>query len=326
MVISVIVPVFNVEQYLPRCIDSIINQSYSSIDVILIDDGSTDKSGFICDDYSKIDKRIRVIHKENEGQGVARNCGLNLSVGDYILFVDSDDYIKTDMIEKMVRYLDAETDLVLCNGIIDNGYSQRDFSLLDRNGYINKDVLFKMYLHEHKVFTGPVMKLIRSSLMAGIRFPNFRCNEDVYILHEIFDRCKKTYLLAENLYIWQIRSDSTEHRPYYHDKLNLIYANDKLKCYVDKHYPEYCCDVLENKLCNISLLLISIIRAGSIKAFAEDYQFLLSEYDSTYDLLKPSTGKYHLLRYHKQLFLIKETFKSKLSLLKRFLFGMIKKR
>ena len=99
--ISIIVPIYNVELYLEKCIESIINQTYKDIEVILINDGSTDKSGIICDKYAKIDDRIIVLHKENGGVSSARNKGLDIAKGDYIAFVDPDDYIEPNMYEEM---------------------------------------------------------------------------------------------------------------------------------------------------------------------------------------------------------------------------------
>ena len=103
--ISIIVPVYNVDKYIERCIQSIINQTYKNLEIILIDDGSTDKSGAICDKYSKIDNRINVIHKKNGGLSEARNVGLDIARGDYIGFVDSDDYIHPQMYELLYKNL-----------------------------------------------------------------------------------------------------------------------------------------------------------------------------------------------------------------------------
>lgn len=103
--ISIIVPVYNVEKYLKRCIDSILNQSFENFELILVDDGSTDNSGKIVDEYEGIDKRIRVIHKQNGGQGSARNRGLDIAKGNYIGFVDSDDWIHRDMYKCMYKFM-----------------------------------------------------------------------------------------------------------------------------------------------------------------------------------------------------------------------------
>ena len=114
--ISIIVPVYNVEKYLSRCIDSILNQTFDDFELILIDDGSPDHSGAICDDYAKKDNRILVIHKENGGLSDARNAGINIASGEYIMFVDSDDYISKDMCEILYqRIIKDKSDMALCS-------------------------------------------------------------------------------------------------------------------------------------------------------------------------------------------------------------------
>ena len=104
--ISIVIPVYNVEKYLKQCLDSIINQTYTNLEIILVDDGSTDNSGTICDYYSKIDKRIRVIHKKNEGQSIARNIGIKVSNGKYIGFLDSDDWVEQDMYRFLIENIE----------------------------------------------------------------------------------------------------------------------------------------------------------------------------------------------------------------------------
>ncbi|MBR4316077.1 MAG: glycosyltransferase, partial [Alphaproteobacteria bacterium] len=123
--ISIIVPVYNVQKYLDKCLKSIISQTLTDIEIILVDDGSTDSSGLICDKYAKKDKRIKVVHQKNARQGAARNAGIKLATGDYIGFVDSDDYITSDMFEKLYKkaYI-YDADIVMCdyanvkNGIV----------------------------------------------------------------------------------------------------------------------------------------------------------------------------------------------------------------
>ena len=113
--ISVIVPVYNVENYLPRCLDSIINQTYTNLEILLVDDGATDNSGKLCDEYAQKDNRIRVFHKENGGVSSARNMGLDNATGEYIAFVDSDDYIDKCMYEIMLNSsVQNNADIVVC--------------------------------------------------------------------------------------------------------------------------------------------------------------------------------------------------------------------
>ena len=111
--ISLVVPIYNVEKFLGQCIESIINQTYNDIEIILVDDGSTDNSGKICDEYKSIDNRIRVIHKVNGGLSSARNAGMRIAQGEYICFIDSDDYIDSQMLEIMKKQI-KNADIVIC--------------------------------------------------------------------------------------------------------------------------------------------------------------------------------------------------------------------
>ena len=114
--ISIIVPIYKVEIYLRKCIDSIVNQTYKNIEILLIDDGSPDNCGIICDEYAKKDERIKVIHKENGGLSDARNYGIEASTGDYIIFIDSDDYVSESMCENLlICALENNADIVSCN-------------------------------------------------------------------------------------------------------------------------------------------------------------------------------------------------------------------
>ena len=127
--ISIIIPVYNVEKYLNKCLNSVIEQTYKNIEVILIDDGSTDNSGKICDEYAKNDIRIKIIHQQNGGVSTARNNGLEHATGKYITFVDSDDYIEKEMIETMAKkIMKKNADIVIC------GVTDRD----EENNIINK--------------------------------------------------------------------------------------------------------------------------------------------------------------------------------------------
>ncbi|WP_196802954.1 glycosyltransferase family 2 protein [Candidatus Stoquefichus massiliensis] len=113
MLVSIVVPVYNVEQYLSRCIESLLDQSYSNIEIILVDDGSTDRCGSICDNYQLIDSRIKVFHKVNGGLSSARNCGIKHVNGQYTMFVDSDDFLDVDCIKKILRKINKSTEVVI---------------------------------------------------------------------------------------------------------------------------------------------------------------------------------------------------------------------
>ncbi|MBQ9782222.1 MAG: glycosyltransferase family 2 protein [Clostridia bacterium] len=165
--ISVIVPVYNVQKYLPRCIESILNQSYKDIELILVDDGSPDNTGEICDYYAKKDSRVVVIHKENGGVSSARNAGLNIAKGKFINFVDSDDYIPNDSLENLINLQkENDADLVCCTfeRLLQNGNIVQT-KFYDKVLYIDniKSEEVNIFLSNH--FRGPCAKLYRSSIL-----------------------------------------------------------------------------------------------------------------------------------------------------------------
>lgn len=147
--LSVIIPVYNVENYLRRCVDSIRKQTLSNLEIILIDDGSTDESGRICDDLAKEDSRIRVIHKENEGQGIARNCGLDIAQGKYAAFVDSDDYMETDAYQYVIAQMEESDAGLACFGYIQEDHDGRIVyrSTVHEEKYENEEIKRKFILH-----------------------------------------------------------------------------------------------------------------------------------------------------------------------------------
>lgn len=212
--ISVIVPVYNVEKYLRRCIDSIVNQSYTNLDIILVDDGSTDKSGLICDEYEKADSRITVIHKENGGLSDARNTGIEESNGIYLCFIDSDDYIMPDMINKLYNALTINNaDISLCNFLyVDENedeirYRNEDLPIQDE--VLNKsDVMNKMAIEKYWYYIIACNKLYKKELFLQIRFPYGKQHEDEFVAHLIFDKCERIACIKEPLYNYVQRDNS----------------------------------------------------------------------------------------------------------------------
>lgn len=174
MIFSIIVPVYNVEQYLPRCIESILNQSIKEFELILINDGSTDKSGSICDYYANKDDRIVVVHKENGGVSSARNYGLDIAKNEYIAFVDSDDYVYEDYLEKLYN---PSVDIVLCNIKYDQN-NNKDYYILNNNlcgvFYINGDIIDKII--DSRYFCCVYSKMFRRSI---IKKYNIKFNENI---------------------------------------------------------------------------------------------------------------------------------------------------
>ena len=166
--VSVIIPVYKVEKYIHKCIDSVLNQTFRDIQVILVDDGSPDNCGHICDEYSKADKRVSVVHKENGGLSDARNAGMKYAEGNYILFVDSDDYIEHDMIEYMYsRIKDSDADMATCG--IYEVYSDRIEEQKREPDFVcSGEEAFRCILQGHTIRGEVWNKLIRKSCMSGI--------------------------------------------------------------------------------------------------------------------------------------------------------------
>ena len=129
--ISLIVPIYKVEAYLSRCIDSILNQSFSDFELILIDDGGPDRCGTICDTYAKKDSRIHVIHQENRGVSAARNAGIDAALGEWIAFVDSDDWLHKDYLKILISGILSDTDIVICNCLVTSNQSEKDCNCSD---------------------------------------------------------------------------------------------------------------------------------------------------------------------------------------------------
>lgn len=186
--LSIIIPVFNVEEYLPKCIESVVNQTYDNLEILLINDGSTDNSGVICDNFAHKDERVKVVHKENGGLSAARNLGLSLATGHYIAFLDSDDYIDSEMYETLVDALEnADADIAACgfkeiyqNKTIVNSHTN-SVTIYDKVGAVNslfaetKNVRFEVW---NKVF--------KKEIIGSIRFKDRQIFEDVYFDRNVF--------------------------------------------------------------------------------------------------------------------------------------------
>ena len=177
-VISIIVPVYNVEEYLEECLDSIKNQTHKDIEVILVNDGSTDASKDICEKYCQRDIRFRLINQTNQGQSVARNRGMQESTGEFITFVDSDDVIKSDMLQQLMRYMDTGIDIVECDFTEDKEIYNIKNRQLKIEEFTSSEALKKCFDMEIK--WSPVAKLYRRKIVEGTPFLENLIYEDLY--------------------------------------------------------------------------------------------------------------------------------------------------
>lgn len=212
--ISVIIPVYNVKKYLKRCLDTVISQSYKNLEIILVDDGSTDGSDRICDEIAKSDSRIVVLHKKNGGLSDARNYGLDHSKGSYISFVDSDDWIAPTMIEDLYNtILKYGVKLAVCEAIY--AYDNFNYSP-ETNGdtfLLNKMSAYELLLKNRRFRTNAWNKLYSADIWSALRFPKGKKYEDVYIMHEVYDMCDNIAYIDKSLYYYFQRDDSIVHVP-----------------------------------------------------------------------------------------------------------------
>lgn len=273
--ISVIVPVYKVEKYLNRCIDSIIKQTYHNLEIILVDDGSPDNSGKICDEYAKKDKRIKVIHKPNGGLSDARNYALEIAEGEYIGFVDSDDYIKEDMFQTLYDLCEenkADISIVSFYEMIeDKVIAVRNSGELQ---IMDKIEAIKELLIDTKIQSYAWNKLFRKELFVGTRFPTGKNFEDIATTLILFEKCNKIVRLEEPKYCYVRRNDSIvgiRNYKTYHDYMEVIW--DKYLYLKDK-YPSI-------EVYNAYNFIINMIWVYTI-IVSYDIKELYSEFDKRY--------------------------------------------
>lgn len=230
-VVSVIIPVYNVEPYLRRCVDSVLAQSYCQMEIILIDDGSTDGSSAVCDDYALKDRRIRVLHQENGGVASARNAGLGAVSGKYIFFIDSDDFMEADTLERLSGHAEGH-DIVCCgsdrysaDGIF-HQFTEKGDQDFDSRGAMDS------MLFGHKVMSVLWGKLYRAALFEGISFPEGEIHEDESIIYLLIDRAESIYYLGEELYHYSIREGSITERKFSAANLARFEAYAKRAAYL----------------------------------------------------------------------------------------------
>lgn len=238
--VSVIVPVYNVEPYLRKCVDSILNQSYRKIEIILVDDGSTDMSGRICDEYSNKDERIKVIHKKNGGLSSARNAGLEIAKGDYISYIDSDDYVTSLFIEELVGLCIKYNTGISCIGYKE--FSSNDEKTVtvisdECKPIIYDDISFiKEIVDSTKsgVITYCVWsKLFRRDIVEKMKFPEGKTYEDIMYTTAAIFRAKQCVFKNDKLYNYRIREGSIS-KSHYKEGFDVRLLTDRLELQIEQ--------------------------------------------------------------------------------------------
>jgi len=207
--ISIIVPVYNVKDYVEKCLDSICGQSYANLEIIVIDDGSTDGSGEVCDTYASKDKRIKVIHRKNGGLSAARNEGLDVAAGEFIGFVDSDDWIDTDMYEFLYGLLKTgDADISICSHYLEKPHKTKIKYTSDKVLNLTPRDAIRLLVEDDIVRNFAWDKLYRRTLFDELRFPQDRYFEDIAIMYKIFYRARKIVMKGHPKYHYMVRTDS----------------------------------------------------------------------------------------------------------------------
>ncbi len=243
--ITVIIPVYKVENYINKCIDSVLDQSYERLEIILVDDGSPDNCGRICDEYAKKDDRIRVIHKENGGLSSARNAALDVMKGQWVMCVDSDDYVHRDIVKRLYEAaIRNNADISVCSHYQEKGDSLSVTERLSDNEqvYGNLEALRKL-VEDDEIKNYAWGKLYRAELFDGVRYPDGRNYEDIATTYYLFDRAKKVVKIPYYLYYYLIRDDSisfNKSKQMWHKGCHASCLGQEERCsyFKDKGYDE----------------------------------------------------------------------------------------
>ncbi|MGG5328994.1 glycosyltransferase family 2 protein [Enterococcus sp. AZ163] len=237
MTISIVIPVYNVQGYLEACLESIINQSYKDIEIILVNDGSTDRSIEICEKYISVDSRIKLIHKENGGQSEARNFGIKEAVGEWLTFIDADDYVTSDYVEylyTLIQEYSADISIGSFTYVTKNkntDHSTGEVTVMDTETAIKRMLLNDGY------DMGVWAKMYRTEYFKKNNFPVGKLFEDSLTTYEVIAESKKVVLGSKSIYYYVNRSDSTVNSSFNMKKFDLIEMNLKNEIFIKTKFP-----------------------------------------------------------------------------------------
>lgn len=280
--ISIIVPVYNVKEYLEQCIDSLINQTYKNLEIIIVDDGSTDGSYELCEELKKRDDRIILYHKLNGGLSDARNFGLERTTGSYIGFVDSDDWVSVFMYEELINMIDKyQADIACCGRYIcRNGKKYKKFTAKE-TCYTSKEALREILL-TREIDVAMWDKLFRSELFRTIRFPVGENNEDIAIFYKLIGNSKLIVHTGSIGYYYRKRQGSITHSAYSSHKAKVLQKHlNELEKYVSKNFPELGSSYRRYLAMNNYFLLSEYIQKNGTKKNSE-YNMLLKIFNENF--------------------------------------------
>ena len=283
--ISVIVPVYKTQQYLDRCIGTIRNQTYKNLEIILVDDGSPDQSGEICERFALEDRRIRVVHKENGGLSSARNAGIDVMTGEYAAFVDSDDDIALDMIETLYGLCVTHDAQIACGGVEkvnDQGHvgyfndDVTDFLLLTREEAMGE------LLENRRILNSLWDKLYHKSIFDGIRMTKGILYEDCDVMYRCIQKAERVVYTGKPLYHYYLSQGSILRASFNVKRFDLITVLRKRMAFYQQEYPQFL-DVARAKYVDLGLEILYQSRSAKDcqalrKELADEIRQMLREY------------------------------------------------
>jgi len=236
--ISVIVPVYKVEAYLDKCIASITGQTYRNLEILLVDDGSPDGSGAICDAWAEKDSRIRVIHKENQGAGAARNTGLDLAQGDYVSMIDSDDYLECHMYEHLLGLMNDGVDVAECTiELTQDDCLQMDDGSAAKILVADREEAMRLHIRDEVFCQTPPNKLYRRSTIGDARFLVGNLIDDEFFTYKVIGKARKLAHSSAKMYAYRQQPGSAMHKPFSLRRLQGIQGKQLRLQYLEENMP-----------------------------------------------------------------------------------------
>lgn len=264
--ISIIIPVYNSNQYLSRCVGCVTNQTVKDWELILIDDGSTDGSEKICDEYARNDERVKVYHQHNQGASLARKRGIELSQGEWLTFVDSDDIVEDDYLERLYKAMNQYgTKIAACDQV---KHKEGTDLIVDKSGKVmlidDKAMHDRFFKYQFWGFGG---KIYHKSVFEGIYFPEYTINEDYVVMAQLFDRYKQMAYVPMGLYHYMVHGESLSHQRLSMRMFDEYYNKLWVRDFYEKENPKY----LRQSEAQLTETCIKLIR--SIKKDDEKKQY-----------------------------------------------------
>lgn len=298
--ISIIVPIYKVEKYLNQCISSIVNQTYKNIEIILVDDGSPDNCPKICDEWAKKDARIKVIHKNNGGLSDARNYGIDSATGDYLMFVDSDDYVSEEICEKLLSLIkkhNADVAMSETTTFHENEQVKKFDGKIVIREVKNEELLGELFHSPYIYFVTAWAKLYKKEVFKDLRYPVGKLHEDVFVIHKIIANINTLVQTSEPLYYYLLRESSIIGSYGLKNFQHTKQAYDEQYDYLIKKFPE--------KTKEITLWHMGMLRClycKDKKEYNPVRKEILEEYNRLYKTVKSKGLKNFIFRYFRGLY------------------------